>query len=385
MISRLLVISIIGIILGKTSLADGDINGKIITDFKFFPNSNVGTIDDTQSLEFNIDAYKDFGPIRGVLELIARTDAKDSGRKILEARQAYLKTDIFDSIIFLGNRQEFWGNAESKNVVDVINQRDAASGQGSAGKLGAPSLSIEKYLDIGDLQIWYIPFFREQTFNDSDAHPSGQLILKPAQYGRPDGKESDDFAARFSSVVGDWDLAGSLFYGTARAPTTTVVDSGTALQPFYPRQKSFGFEAQYTGDATLLKWESSVGQQANRDFTAIVAGLEYTLYGLLGNVWDLGVIAEEQYDDRPQAAAQKFHVGGLRLTFNDTKDSSILILASQDHANEQSSLSFEASRRLNSWSSLEIGAQFFDARNPNSVFSTLDDDDTISIRLNTFF
>ena len=141
--------------LGKTSLADGDINGKIITDFKFFPNSNVGTIDDTQSLEFNIDAYKDFGPIRGVLELIARTDAKDSGRKILEARQAYLKTDIFDSIIFLGNRQEFWGNAESKNVVDVINQRDAASGQGSAGKLGAPSLSIEKYLDIGDLPVSY--------------------------------------------------------------------------------------------------------------------------------------------------------------------------------------------------------------------------------------
>ena len=40
--------------LGKTGLADGDINGKIITDFKFFPNSNVGTIDDTQSLEFNI-------------------------------------------------------------------------------------------------------------------------------------------------------------------------------------------------------------------------------------------------------------------------------------------------------------------------------------------
>ena len=41
---------------------------------------------------------------------------------------------------------------------------------------------------MGYLQIWYIPFFREQTFNDSDAHPSGQLILKPAKYGRPDGK-----------------------------------------------------------------------------------------------------------------------------------------------------------------------------------------------------
>ena len=190
MISRFLVISLIGIMLGTTSLAEGDINGKIITDFKFFPNNNVGTIGDSQSLELNIDAYKDFGPVRGVLELIARTDTQDSGRRILESRQAYLKTDIFDSIIFFGNRQEFWGNAESKNVVDVINQRDAASGQGSAGKLGAPSISIEKYMDIGDLQIWYIPFFREQTFNDSDAHPSGQLILKPAEYGRPDGRRA---------------------------------------------------------------------------------------------------------------------------------------------------------------------------------------------------
>ena len=100
MISRFLVISLIGIMLGTTSLAEGNINGKIITDFKFFPNNNVGTIGDSQSLELNIDAYKDFGPVRGVLELIARTDTQDSGRRILESRQAYLKTDIFDSIIF---------------------------------------------------------------------------------------------------------------------------------------------------------------------------------------------------------------------------------------------------------------------------------------------
>ncbi len=365
--------------------AEGDVNGKIITDLKMFPNNNMGTIGDSQSLEVNIDAYQDFGSVRGVLELVGRTDSEDSGRRILEARQAYLKTDISDFVLFVGNRQEFWGTAESKNVVDVINQRDSAANQGSVGKLGAPSISIEKYMDIGDLQLWYMPYFREQTFNDSNAHPSGQLNIKPAQYERSDGKNADDYVMRLASVLGDWDLAGSLFYGTARSPTSTVVESGTALQPLYPEQKSFGLEAQYTGDATLLKWESSFGQQSSDGFSAVVAGLEYTMYGVFDRVWDLGFIVEEQYDDRPQAAAERFHVGGIRLTLNDVKDTSLLFLTSRDHDNDQSSITFEASRRLNSWSSLEIGAQYFDAKTAGSAFGLLDDDDTISIRFNTFF
>ena len=381
----LLIFSFSIIIFGQISLAEGDFNGKIITDLKIFPNHNVETINDSQSLELNIDAYQDFGSVRGVLELIARSDTQDSGRNILEARQAYLKTYISDFVVFVGNRQEFWGTTESKNVVDVINQRDAAANQGSAGKLGAPSISVEKYMDIGDLQIWYMPYFREQTFNNSNAHPSGQLSVKPAHYERSGGKNADDYAVRLTSVLGDWDLAGSLFYGTARSPTSTVVDSGTTLQPLYPEQKSFGLEAQYTGDTTLLKWESSIGHQSSDGFSAVVTGLEYTMYGVFDRVWDLGFIAEEQYDDRPQAAAERFHVGGIRLTLNDAKDTSILFLTSRDHNNDQSSISFEASRRLNSWSSLEIGAQYFDAKTPGSAFGLLDDDDTISIRFNTFF
>ena len=82
--------------------AEGDVNGKIITDLKMFPKNNMGTIGDRQSLEVNIDAYQDFGSVRGVLELVGRTDSEDSGRRILEARQAYLKTDISDFVFFVG-------------------------------------------------------------------------------------------------------------------------------------------------------------------------------------------------------------------------------------------------------------------------------------------
>ncbi len=365
--------------------ADGNVKAKLTVESRFYPNSNIGTLEDGQSLELNIEAYQDFGRARGVLEFIARLDDQDSGRRILDARQAYISSEIAGFEIYVGNRQVFWGKAESANVVDVINQRDSAADQGNVGKLGAPSLSIESYGDYGDVQIWYLPNFREVTFNDATAHPSVGLPIKAARYQRPEGKYADDFALRFATVIDDLDLAGSFFHGTARTPILSLEDMGTALEPYYPEQRSFGLEVQYTGDATLLKWESLHGKQDGRKFSASVGGLEYTHYSVFDKVWDLGLIAEAQYDDRPQAAADQFYVAGLRLTFNDTQDTNLLLLISQDEAREQSLISFEASRRLNSWSSLDLGAKFFESKSSSSMFDSFDDDDVISIKLNMFF
>jgi hypothetical protein len=286
---RFKILAFAGMIITQSAVAvaDWDVNTKLIAEFRSYPNSNVGTIDSGQSLELNIDAYQDFGMARGVLELVARIDDQDSGRRIIEARQAYISSEIAGFEFYVGNRQEFWGKAESTNVVDVVNQLDRAADQGSAGKLGAPSVSIERYTDYGDLQFWYMPSFRELTFNDADAHPSGGLPVKAARYQRSEGKNADDFAFRFATVIDDWDLAGSLFYGTSRNPILSVVDMGTALEPYYPEQRSVGFEAQYTGDTTLLKWERLQGKQDGKDFSASVAGLEYTLYGVMDQVWDL--------------------------------------------------------------------------------------------------
>jgi len=71
--------------LSQSAVADGNLNTKLIADFRLYPNSNAGTNDSGQSLELNIDAYKDFGAARAVLELVARFDDQDSGRRILEA------------------------------------------------------------------------------------------------------------------------------------------------------------------------------------------------------------------------------------------------------------------------------------------------------------
>ena len=367
----------------------GEVNGTLSSRLDFYPDHADSTLSEGRSAEVKIDAYHDFDDSRVVAELIARADENDSGRRITEARQAYLRTPMGGFDVFVGHRQEFWGKAESKNVVDVINQSDAAATEGKSGKLGAPSISAERYLDIGDLQLWYITGFREKTFNDSDAHPSSGLPVGAAQYARKDGKDADDFAARLSSFAGDWDLAGSLFYGTARDPIISVASGGRALSPYYALQKSIGLEAQFTGDATLLKWESLHGTQSSfqdgHDFAAAVAGIEYTYYGAFETIWDIGLIGEIQHDDRPQSAANQFGVAGVRLVFNDIADSNILFLASADRKADQSLVSLEASQRINEFVSIKLSSQFYNARTPTSPFGQLSDDDAVTLTLNMFF
>ena len=367
----------------------GKVNGTLSSRLDFYPDHSKGTASEGRSAEVKIDTFHDFDESRIVGELIFRWDEKDSGRRITEARQAYFRSPFAGFDVFVGNRHEFWGKAESKNVVDVINQSDAAANEGKSGKLGAPSISAERYLDIGDLQLWYISNFREKTFNDSDAHPSSGVPISSAQYARKDGKDADDFAVRFSSFAGDWDLAGSVFYGTARDPILSVNSNGSALTPHYALQKSIGFEAQYTGDVTLLKWESLHGTQSSligaHDFAAVVAGIEYTYYGLFETIWDIGLIGEIQHDDRPQAAANQFGVAGVRLVFNDIADSNFLFLASVDRKTDQSFISFEASRRINNVTSVKLTSQFYNARTAKSAFGQLSDDDAFTLMLDIFF
>ncbi len=367
----------------------GELNGTLSSRLDFYPENADGTASEGRSVEVKIDAFHDFDESRIVGEFIVREDEKDSGRRITEARQAYFRTPFAGFDVFLGNRQEFWGKAESKNVVDLINQSDAAANEGKSGKLGALSISAERYVDIGDLQLWYISGFREKTFNDSDAHPSSGLTVNSAQYARKDGKDADDFAVRLSSFAGDWDLAGSVFYGTARDPILTVAVGGKALNPYYALQKSIGLEAQYTGDATLLKWESLHGTQSSligtHNFSAAVAGIEYTHYRSFETKLDIGLIGEFQHDDRPQAAANQFGVAGVRLVFNDIADSNILFLLSADSKMDQSIVSLEASQRINDVTSVKLTSQFYNARTATSAYGQLSDDDAVTLTLNMFF
>ena len=109
----------------QSVLADENVKAKLTMESRSYPNSNIGTLEDGQSIELNVEAYQDFGRARGVLELIARLDGQDSGRRILDARQAYISGEIGSFEIYVGNRQVFWGKAESCLLYTSPSPRDS--------------------------------------------------------------------------------------------------------------------------------------------------------------------------------------------------------------------------------------------------------------------
>lgn len=184
-----------------------DVNGSVALDLRHYPSAKPADIDSTQGLELQLDAFHDFGNHSAVVEWVGYLDNEDAGRSRGEARQAYVRLGQSFGDVFIGHRQTFWGKAESRNVVDLINQRDAAANLGNEAKLGAPSVSLEAYLEQGDLALWYLPHFRPQTVNDPDSHPATGLGYRGERYQRRDGENADDLAARFAGYIGAWDYA----------------------------------------------------------------------------------------------------------------------------------------------------------------------------------
>lgn len=368
----------------QPSLA-ADIKGSVTTQWLHFPDSEPENHSFGRSVTLELEAYHRFDSnVEFVGDGILRMDDKDAGRRRLDAKEAYLKTTYADTDFFIGNRQVFWGKAESRNIVDVINQRDTAANTGQTEKIGASSLSAEGFIADAEWQVFYLPAFTEQTSHDPDAHPSAGLRSAAALFSRKDGKDADDFAARISSYSGNWDYALSGFYGTAREPLRSVTSAGL-LQPRYVLQRSVGLEGQYTSDEVLVKLEGLAGVQGSSDFSALVTGIEKTFYAVGSTKWDAGLISELQFDDRPQAADELFGVIGVRLTLNDTQDTSLLMLYSSDREHDQTLTSLEASRRLTDAVSLVVNASFFNARTPSSSFGMLSDDDQLSAQLKWFF
>lgn len=362
-----------------------EINNTLSSSYFVYPNNKNTSINSKKASELKIETYYDIDQIRLVSELLARLDSEDSGRRQLEAREAYLNSSYSNVDIFIGHRQVFWGVNESRNIVDIINQKDSAANEGSDAKLGSPSISVEKITNFGDNQLWFIPRFRNKTFNDSDSHPSSGIEVLSSSYERKDGQNANDYAYRISNSYNSWDYAGSIFYGTSRDPILKKNISNTGLEAFYPKLRSFGFEGQFTGEQTLLKLETLSGIQSNENFFSIVNGIEYTKYGILEKNWDLGFILESQFDDRPQAVSNQFFVIGKRLILNDTSDSNVLTLLTIDNYSDQSFFTLEGSRRINEWSSIEISSKFYNAKKQSSPFKQLSDDDEIQLKLKIYF
>ena len=285
-----------------------------------------------------------------------RLDGQDNKRTHGDVRELNWlhRADEWD--LKIGADKVFWGVAESNHLVDIINQTDAVEDTDGEDKLGQPMVNLGFQKDWGALNLIAMPYFRERTFPGRGGRLRGGMIVDTDQTTYDSGAEewAPDFAIRYATYIGDWDIGLAHFHGTSREATLSAGadEGGSAVWvPHYDRIDQTSLDIQATIDEWLWKLEAMSRSGQGDRFGAFVAGVEYTYFGISESGADLGLLAEYQYDgrdsDAPSVSSDNDIFLGARYTLNDAEDTDILGGVVYDHENHTSFFQVEADTRLN--------------------------------------
>jgi len=164
------------------------------------------------------------------------------------------------------------------------------------------------------------------------------------------------------------------------------------IGPYYPQIDQIGADVQLTTGAWLLKLEAiqrSFDDAIYTDFSALTTGFEYTLVGLFGSVYDLGVLGEYSWDERNEQATSVFQNDlfvGARFALNDVSDSQVLFGWSNDLDNSSSRAVFvEAATRLAPALTMNIELRQFDSNSSADPLFRFRNSNFIQIGIEYFF
>jgi hypothetical protein len=320
-----------------------------------------------------------------------RKDSRDSARTHFDVREAYGLWVGEELEVLAGLNKVFWGVAESRHLVNIINQTDVVEDIDGEDYLGQPMVSIGTQREWGRIDAYILPGFRERTFPGTDGRFRTPVPVdtENAQFESSAEEKHVDFAARYSHYIGDWDIGLSYFRGTDREPVLVPNATATRLIPVYNQINQGGLDLQYTSDAWLWKFEGIVREGQGDTFAAMVGGFEYTFFQAFEQDWDIGVLAEYQYDNRDRAAPPAIQdediFAGMRFALNDVQDTEVLAAFSVDRNTGEQFYNLEAERRIGENYDIELRARFFTGSNPGEDVFTAARDDYIQIRFSRYF
>jgi len=348
----------------------------------------------------------------------------------------------WDAVV--GVSKVFWGVTESRHLVDIVNQDDQVEDINGEVKLGQPMVNGNIFGEWGRLSLFYLPYFRERTFEANNARFRGPLPIDvDAAIFESDLEQwHPDFAARYETTWRDLDVGLSAFHGTSREPGYDIEfrQNGVFTVPTYGILTQIGLDALYTRGNWLWKVEAISRWGPGDDYGAAVGGFEYTFHNLFNTSRDVGLLLEYNYDgrrkpppaifpfdqtttNRIESKLRKFarnpsklislvnefgdvidngrieYNGGVppaffdddiyvgaRLTFNDEKDTNVLVGAIIDVEEQGTYLQIEATRRLdNNWS-LELDGSFFiDVPKSDTPLFFVSSDSFVQVQLFRYF
>ena len=137
-------------------------------------------------------------------------------------------------------------------------------------------------------------------------------------------------------MIGEWDFGLYHFYGTSREPRFLLgsdVAGRPVLAPRYDLIHQTGLDVQATLGSTLWKLEAIHRSGQGDSLVAASGGFEYTLFGLMGTMADLGLLGEYHFDSEGEGNTVRFEddiFAGFRLALNDVQSSELLFGAIVD-------------------------------------------------------
>ena len=353
-----------------------------------FPDQ-LSSLQPSLTIEPYFRIRSDSGTHQLTIEPFLRLDGKDPQRSRFDLREAYWHGVFGDTEVVVGADRVFWGVTESRHLVDIVNQTDAAEDIDGESKLGQPMFRVEWQRPWGRLSGMALVGFRERLYAGSEGRLRFPLPVDDENALFPDGERAVDLALRYSHFFGDFDLGLGAFHGTSREPSFRVNPDGTELIPVYSEITQLGLDLQYTRDAWLWKLEGLVREGHGQTFGAAVLGFEYTMYQVFGSAADVGLLAEYLYDGRdetapPTAFAQGAFVGA-RVALNDVDDTTLLVGAIVDLEDGTIAGRVEAQRRITSFLSVEIESRFFTNVAERSLLQSVSQDSFTVVRFGLSF
>ena len=340
------------------------------------------------SLTLEPEIYWEWGPEWGsgdhslTFKPFYRYD-QDPERSHVDIRELLYLTYGSDWELRAGITKVFWGVTESQHLVDIINQTDRLESPDGEDKLGQPMLQLNLIRDWGTLGLFLLPGFREQESLGVESRLRPPLFNMPVIYESGDKDRHIDFALRWSHTLGDADIGLSHFRGTSREPVIT--QQGL----LYEQIDQSAIDLQYIWKDWLLKLEAIKRHSVRLDFAAMVAGFEYSLYGVTESGHDIGVLLEYHRDNRNQQLSQTPFQDdlfiGMRYILNDSESTEIIAGGLFDLEWGSKAYSFELSRRMSDHWTLEVQGQIYASGNQKDLMQWFDRDDYLQLNLGYFF
>ncbi len=330
-----------------------------------------------------------------------RYDSQDEERSHGDIRELLWNYvgEHFESKV--GINKVFWGVTESQHLVDIVNQTDFVESIDGEEKLGQPMINFSFSRSWGITDVFILPYFRDRTFSGEDGRfylgvdmTNVQVNLDDPLFESSREKKHLDLALRWSRAFDDSDVALSYFDGTARDPLVRFDPASNAVRTFYPQMKRVGAEFQYNIGDWILKLEAIAEQQKTVNYSAAVAGFEYTLYGAYSSTADIGLLFEYSYDTRGfkssqpatnTAVFQNDTFVGVRTAFNDLGSATILAGLILDHDNHGKSWLIEAGRRVGDAFKVNFEARGFEKIDPSDSLYAIRDDGFVELEIAWFF